>query len=138
MYKLNVKDMKYHLKLYIYYLYKYFFGQCLFVCPIRFQVRYGQHWAPMHPNEPVEGVLMTEILLGPEEVLTHLNAYDGDIIVAMQFTSNLKTYPKAGNAHKLSDSVPLNGLLYFSGASKDHQGVRVSKLVAHRGTCETL
>ena len=81
---------------------------------------------------------MTEILLGVEEVLTHLNANSGDIIVAMQFTSNLKTYSMAGVAHNLAKSVPLNGLLYFSGALKDHGGVRVSQLVAHRRTCETL
>ena len=89
----------------------------------------------MHPNEPVVGVLMTEILLGPEEVLTRLHANYGDIIDTMQFTSNLKTYPMAGVADSFSHSVPLNGLLYFSGASKDHGGVRVSKLAAHRETC---
>ena len=110
-------------------------GQRLFLCTIRFQVRYGQHWAPMHPNEPVEGVLMTENLLGPEEILTHLDARSGDIIGAMQFTSNLKTYPMGGKAGSFTNSVPLNGLLYFSGASKDHGGVRVSQIVAHRGSC---
>ena len=89
----------------------------------------------MHPNEPVEGVLMTEILLGPEEVLTRLNAKYGDIIRAMQFTSNLKTYPMAGVADSFPHSVPLNGLLYFSGASKEQEGVRVSKLAAHREIC---
>ena len=78
---------------------------------------------------------MTEILLGQEEILTQLRANYGDIIDALQFTSNLKTYPVAGVAGTLNNYVPLNGLLYFSGASKDHGGVRVSQLVAHRGTC---
>ena len=78
---------------------------------------------------------MTEILLGPEEILTHVDANHGDIIVAMQFTSNLKTYPMGGKASSFTNSVPLNGLLYFSGVSKDHGGVRVSQLVAHRGSC---
>ena len=110
-------------------------SQRLFLCTIRFQVRCRKPSAPMHPNEPIEGVLMTEILLDPEEVLTHLNANSGDIIVAMQFTRNIKTYPMAGIASVFTNSVPLNELLYFSGASKDHGGVRVSQLVAHRGTC---
>ena len=80
----------------------------------------------MHPNGPLEGVLMTEILLGVEEVLTHFNANYGDIIDAMQFTSNLKTYSMAGVADHLAKSVPLNGLLYFSGALKDHGGVTIN------------
>ena len=109
----------------------------LFPCTLRFQARYGQHWAPIHPDEPVEGVL-TEIRLGPDEVLTHLDAYAGTIIDAMQFTSNLKTHSMGGVTDSFTMSVPLNGLLYFSGASKDHGGVRVSQLVAHRDTCETL
>ena len=92
----------------------------------------------MHPDQPVVGVL-TEILLDPNEVLTHLRAASGDIIETMEFTSNLKTHPRAGVAGiSLPKYVALNGLLYFSGASKDHGGVRVSKLVAHRETCETL
>ena len=104
---------------------------------LRFQVRYGQRWAPIHPDKPVEGDL-TEILLGPGEVLTQLKANSGDIIIAMQFTSNLKTYPMAGVSNNLGNSVPLNGLLYFSGASKVHGGVRVSQLTAHRGTCKSM
>ena len=111
----------------------------LFLCIIRFQVRYGQHWAPIHPNEPVEGVL-TEILLGPGEVFTQLSADDGGVIIsAMQFTSNLKIFPRAGVATvELAISVPLDGLLYFSGAAKKHGGVRVSRLAAHRETCDTV
>ena len=71
--------------------------------------------------------------------MTHLHARSGDIIDAMQFTSNLKTYPRVGGAGvDLPQAVPLNGLLYFSGASRKHGGVRVSQIVAHRGTCETL
>ena len=89
----------------------------------------------MHPDEPVVGVL-TEILLDPDEVLTNVRAASGDIIDAMRFSSNLKTYPMAGvYGISLPKSVPLNGLLYFSGASKDHGGIRVSRLVAHRETC---
>ena len=42
----------------------------------RFQVRYGQHWAPVHPDEPAEGTL-TEILLTPGEVFTNLNVRSG-------------------------------------------------------------
>ena len=110
----------------------------LFPFTTRFQVRYGEHWAAMHPDEPVGGV-MTEILLGPEETLIELQAAVGDIIDAMQFTSNVRTYPRAGEADPpLTTSVPLNGLLYFSGASRSHGGVRVSQIVAQRKTCGAL
>ena len=104
---------------------------------IRFQVRYGQHWAPVHPTTATEGVL-TEILLGPGEVFYQLKAASDWIVDAMQFTSNFKTFPKAGNDIAFTKTVPLHGLLYFSGACKSNTGLRVSMLTAHRDTCEPL
>ena len=51
--------------------------------------------------------------------------------------NELQTYPAAGQTDReYKDSVHLNGLLYFSGAAKDHYGVRVLQLAAHRETCE--
>ena len=103
---------------------------------IRFQVRYGHHWAPVHPEKPIPGIL-TEIILAPGEVLTHLNAATGWIIDAMAFTSNLHTFQTAGKQHRsLTKSVPLKGLLYFSGALEYYTGLRVSRLVAHLEMCE--
>ena len=79
---------------------------------------------------------LTEILLKPGEVFTHLNASAGWVISKLVFISDLQTYPAAGqNVTEYTDSVPLNGLLYFSGAAKDHYGVRVSQLAAHRERC---
>ena len=106
-------------------------------CVIRFQVRYGQRWAPVHPDEPIEGVL-TEILLAPGEYFTHMNVTFGLIVDAIQFTTNLHTYPRIGAAAdaQFVTTVPLNGLLYFSGASKDYVGVRVSNIAVHKDICE--
>ena len=103
---------------------------------IRFQVRYGHHWAPVHPENTIPGIL-TEMILVPEEVLTHLNAATGLVIDAMAFTSNLHTFPTAGRRNRsLTKSVPLEGLSYFSGALKHYHGLRVSRLVAHLEKCE--
>ena len=104
-------------------------------CVSRFQARYGQHWAPVHPDEPTEAIL-TEILLTQGEVFTHLNTRAGFVIATLGFISNLQTHPASGQTDKeYKDSVPLNGLLYFSGAVKDLYGIRVSQLAVHRETC---
>ena len=110
----------------------------MFSCFNRFQVRYGQHWAPAHPSKTIQGNL-TEILLAPGEIFTHLNAASGGVIDAMEFKSNLHTFPRAGNETRLLGiSMPLNGLLYFSGALANyHDRHRVSGLVVHQETCET-
>ena len=97
-------------------------------------MRYGEHWAPRHPDEPIQGVL-TEILLAPGEYLIQMDGKDGWIIDAIVFTSNLQTYPRVGESGELYASVPLDGLLYFSGASKTYIGARPSKLAAHRALC---
>ena len=93
----------------------------------------------MHPDEQVVQDVLTEILLGPEEFLTHLIADTGTLINAIQFTSNLRSYPTVGlpRYHMPTKFVPLDGLLYFSGASKKHGRARVSQLAAKKGTCET-
>ena len=100
------------------------------------QVRYGQLWAPKQPDDPAEGV-MTEILLAPGEYFTHMDGYLGIVIDAIQFTSNLQTYTKIGGAGGVLTSVPLNRLLYFSGAAGDWSGARlISQLAAHTEKCE--
>ena len=102
----------------------------------RIQVRYGNHWAPVHPDKPIQGIL-TEMLLASGEYLTHLRADTGDIIDVVQFTSNLQTFPEVGlSGRNLNVYVPLKGLLYFSGGTKQYVGERVSGLMAHRDTCE--
>ena len=116
--------------------YEWVYARFFPVC--RFQVRYGQHWAPRHPDEPTQGTL-TEILLAPGERFTRLNARTSIIIDAIVFTSNIQTYHTAASiVDTLQVSVNLNGLLYFTGASKTVNGIRVSKLAAHRGTCESI
>ena len=111
---------------------------CSFFPVCRFQVRYGQHWAPRHPDEPTQGTL-TEILLAPAERFTRLNARTSIIIDAIVFSSNIQTFDTAGSTGDTSQvSVNLNGLLYFTGALKNVNGIRVSKLAAHRGTCESI
>ena len=108
----------------------------LFLCGFRFQARYDQHWAPVHPDEPTEGIL-TEIMLNPGEYFIQLNALSGWVIDALQFISNLQNHPAAGKTDvEFTKSVPLHGLLYFSGAAKDYGGIRVSKLEVHRETCD--
>ena len=103
----------------------------------RFQVRYGQHWAPVHPDEPLEGVF-SEILLNQGETFIHLNGRAGWIIDCLEFISNRRTYPVAGVPDvTYTKYVPLNGLLYFSGTAGEHMGIRVTSLTAHRNTCET-
>ena len=104
---------------------------------VRFQVRYGQHWAPVHPTTATEGVL-TEILLAPGEALNQLKAASGWVVDAIQFTSNFETFPKAGDDIAFTKTVPLHGLLYFGGAGRSNNGVRISMLTAHRDTCEPL
>ena len=101
---------------------------------IRFQVRYGQHRAPVHPTTATECVL-TEILLVSGEVFNQMKAASAWIIDGMHFTSNLNTFPKAGADKSFTKIVPLHGLLYFSGASLSFSGVRESKLTAHKETC---
>ena len=101
----------------------------------RIQIRYGQHWAPVHPDEPIQGVL-TEMLLAPGEYFTGINARSYKIIDAAELTSNIHTFPRAGSNNPLERQVPLKGLLYFTGASFNYQGIRTSQLVAHRDTCE--
>ena len=103
----------------------------------RFQVRYGQHWAPVHPDEPVSGIL-TEILLTSGEEFIHLNARAVAVIGLMEFITNLQSYTIEGvSGDDYNKFVPLNGLLYFSGAAGNYEGIRVSRLVAHRATCES-
>ena len=108
--------------------------ECLYVIA-RIQFRYGAHWAPTHTDEQGHYVF-SEILLAPGEHLIQMDARTGWIIDAIVFTSNLHTYTGTGTSGDLYVSVPLNGLLYFSGASKDYYGVRPSKLAAHRAMCE--
>ena len=104
----------------------------------RFQICYGQHWAPKHPGEPTQGVL-TEILLGPDDVFINLTADAVLSLNAMQFTTSIKTYPWARVPGASRISVPLNGILYFSGVLHlNHMGVRVSQLAAHRETCHNV
>ena len=108
---------------------------CIFFsCWIRIQVRYGQHWAPVHPYEPVTGSL-TEILLTSDEVFIQLKARSSAVIDFIQFASNLKSYLPLGTFDSNANVLPLDGLLYFSGAAGNYGGVRVTNLVAHRGTC---
>ena len=100
------------------------------------QVRYGQHWAPVHPAVPIEGV-MTEIILAAGEVFTEVTADSYRIIDALQFTSNLQTYPVVGiGSAPLAKTVALDGLLYFSGNAGTWSGTRVTQITAHRETCE--
>ena len=104
----------------------------------RIQVRYGNHWAPVHPDKSIQGIL-TEMLLAPGEYLTHLQAYTGHIIDVVQFTSNLQTFPEAGlPGRNFNVNVPLKGLLYFSGGTKEKNGKRISGLMAHRDTCDNV
>ena len=103
----------------------------------RFQARYGQHWAPVHPGGPTEGIL-TEILLTPGEFFIQLNARDGWVIDALQFISNLQNHPAVGEINVDYETyVALYRLLYFSGAVINLGGIaRVSQLEAHRETCD--
>ena len=102
----------------------------------RIQVRYGQHWAPIHPGGLV-GESMTEILLTPGEVFVNLRARTGVVIGFVEFTSIFRSYPPVGVSAYYNKFVPLNGLLYFSGAAGDYMGIRVTQLVAHRDTCQS-
>ena len=61
----------------------------------------------------------------------------GAIVDAIAFTSNIQTFPGAGTAGvTLPISVPLRGLLYFTGASWNYKRIRLSELAAHRDICE--
>ena len=107
-------------------------------CCFRIQFRYGQHWAPVHPDIPIEGV-MTEMLLDPGEVLTKLNASSYGITDSIDFTSNLRLHPRIGrhDANVYNRFVPLDDLLYFSGSAGLWRGIRVTQIAAHRATCGT-
>ena len=109
----------------------------LLSCIIRFQVRYGEHWAPAHLlTGPAE--ILVEIILAPGEVFTHVKVYTTGYIEAMEFSSNLRNFTRSGAwVGDLPTVVPLDGLLYFSGAGRAHFGGTVTRIMPHRDTCDT-
>ena len=79
---------------------------------------------------------MTEILLAPGEIFTEIGYAAYTIIDALQFISNLQTYPVMGiGTAPLPKTLSLDGLLYFSGAAGVWQGTKVTRITAHRDTC---
>ena len=110
----------------------------LLSCVIRFQVRYGEHWAPAHLATGRADILV-EMLLAPGEVFTHFKTYTSGYIEAMEFASNLRNFTRSGSwTGNLPTVVPLNGLLYFSGAGRPIFGGSVTRIMPHRDTCEAL
>ena len=109
----------------------------MFSCIIRFQVRYGEHWAPAHLATGQTDTLV-EIILAPGEVFTHFKVYTTRAIEAMEFSSNLRNFTRSGAwVGNLPTVVPLNGLLYFSGAGRAFFGGSVTRIMPHRDTCDT-
>ena len=99
----------------------------------RLQFRYGTHWASTHPSD-IDRVL-TEILLGKNEVLIAIAASAGHVIDSIQFTTNTRLFPRMGTTTNFNIFISSTELLYFNGSQRDFIGLRVSGLAAVSLTC---
>ena len=105
-------------------------SKCAF---FRLQFRYGTHWASTHPGD-VGGVL-TEILLGENEVPIAIAANAGQVIDSLQFTTNTRSFPRMGTTSNFNIFISSAELLYFNGSQRHFYGLRVSGLAAVSQTC---
>ena len=104
----------------------------------RLQVRYGDHWGPIHPSGMPSGTL-TEICLEDGESFTHVDVMDGWVIDILHFHSNLRAHDAVGYnpSQSTTRTVPLKDVIYFSGAAYLHDELRVTKFLPHREDCDS-
>ena len=88
---------------------------CIF---FRFQFQFGGSWAPRHSDtDPTSAV--TEVILKSGEILTGVNYWTGNLVDALEFVTNIKTYAKVGGGGGGSGSVSGVEVKFFMGDIKD-------------------
>ena len=106
-------------------------NQYLFVCSFnvrysknadlhffRFQFQFGGSWAPRHPDTDSTSAV-TEVILRSGEILTGVNYWTGNLVDALEFVTNIKTYAKVGGGGGGSGSVSGVEVKFFMGDIKD-------------------
>ena len=103
----------------------------------RLQVRYGDHWAAVHPHGITPETLAAEILLEKGETLAQAAVYSGWTIGQMELRTNIHTFPAFGDLQgpDINTHISLKDTLYFSGSGYQYRGLRVTQLLAHRTIC---
>ena len=101
-------------------------------------MRYGDRWAPVHPEGILPDQLTAEYLLEDGETFTRISAFSGFSIGSLAFETNERAFPAVGDTGgpSFNEHLSLKDTLYFSGkAFYDGGRLRVTQLLAHRTTC---
>ena len=104
----------------------------------RLQVRYGRHWAAIHPEGTIPGNL-TEILLEDGETLTSVAVKHAWLIDVMAFESNMRMHAAIGVSPVVTSytCISLENTLFYSGSAiiiSDQ--LWVTRLVVHSLNCK--